>query len=183
METVPVRINGALPEMNTVPHATVLIVGNPGVGKRALATALDAACAGMALNFRLAEKLPLPDRPDRPKIDFIILMLDLSSRASWDTLTSSITAIEAAFFVGRCTIIVTNLDKPQLAAVTQAEVDDLAVDYDVHPIYSNLNSEADRSILCGRLRRTIRIAAGYSDLTPAGVGAMVLELAQNTMAS
>jgi hypothetical protein len=76
----------------------------------------------IALQFRLADKLPLQPNKERPRIDYVILLVNLTSRDSWGTLQTSAAALDPLYLHGRCTVVATRGSHPH-ASVTAAELD------------------------------------------------------------
>merc|ERR1711865_320121 len=60
------------------------------------------------LHMRMCTKLPLPEDPDRPRIDYVAFMLDMSSVESLSTLHHNLQHVELDFFHGRSCIVVCN---------------------------------------------------------------------------
>ena len=150
-------------------------MGNLGVGKKTLAKAWDAVRSPVAIQFRLAERLPLPPK-DRPRIDFIVLMLDLTSRASWEVLQTSLTAIDPLYLHGRCCVVATRIDRPHDASVTNLELDSLLEDAGIPPFYVDMSSDSGSRVLVDRLNVAVKTAAGHADLTPSVLSTMVYGL-------
>jgi len=56
----------------------------------------------------MSTKLPLPLDPKRPRLDVIVLVLDMASNASMHTLTANLELLDTDFFFGRAALCVVN---------------------------------------------------------------------------
>ncbi|XP_020627871.1 centromere protein M-like [Orbicella faveolata] len=67
-----------LPDKN---QATVLFVGVKGIGKHRIARSMLGIHTEFSLQIRVATSLPLPEDTEntRPRIDFIVLFIDLTN--------------------------------------------------------------------------------------------------------
>ena len=57
---------------------------------------------------RMTSELPLPPDPTRPKIDFVVLMVDLSNLLSLQALHAAIAQLHPFYYLGRSMIIATH---------------------------------------------------------------------------
>ncbi|XP_078474666.1 centromere protein M isoform X2 [Lampetra planeri] len=95
-----------LPEPRT---ATVLLVGAVGPGQSALAEAMCRINSPFSINVHIASKLPLPGHNEhrRPRIDLILLLIDLTSINSLRVVEDSLRLLSASFFIGRVFFAIT----------------------------------------------------------------------------
>eukprot|EP00658_Telonema_sp_P-2_P053131 TRINITY_DN4155_c0_g1_i4.p1 TRINITY_DN4155_c0_g1~~TRINITY_DN4155_c0_g1_i4.p1 ORF type:complete len:180 (-),score=32.52 TRINITY_DN4155_c0_g1_i4:436-975(-) len=91
-----------------------------------------------SLARRKCTKLPLPEDPLRPRIDYIAFMLDLHSLESLKVLEHNLTQVEFDFFHGRSCIVVCNGGKQSGLAFSRSEVGRIARDYELVVINSTL---------------------------------------------
>jgi len=69
-------------------------------------------------NRRMSNKLPLPEAKERPRLDVIVLLLDMRSMASMQALQSSMEQLDSDFFFGRAALCVLNGFNPPTAALS-----------------------------------------------------------------
>lgn len=151
-----------LPEPRT---ATVLLVGAVGPGQSALAEAMCHINSPFAINVHMASKLPLPGHNEhrRPRIDLILLLIDLTSINSLRMVEDSLRLLSASFFIGRVFFTITK-DRP---------ASELAVGLDVvqklaeahHSGILHVNLQTERGVLAAA-RRVVRLLVVCAGLCP-----------------
>jgi len=170
-----------LPSQNVQAHAVVLMVGIVGVGKKSLAAGWNTDASSLAIQFRIAEKLPLAQKADRPRIDYILFMIDVTNRASFEVVKASLRSADPGFLHGRCCVLITRMDKPMVASVAADELDALLEEYDVPAFYGNLSCPTDTRVVSDRLTAAIRVACGYGGATHAVLSTMIASLTPNNL--
>lgn len=103
----------AFNKMPSIYRAVVLIVGAPGVGKHQLAKALVAAGNNQPpLQVRTVTHLPLPEETQsrRPRIDFIIFMVDQTNRQSFMTVKQSLQFLDLTYMMGKICFVLTQVN-------------------------------------------------------------------------
>eukprot|EP00051_Salpingoeca_urceolata_P004749 m.67364 g.67364 ORF g.67364 m.67364 type:complete len:194 (-) comp13827_c0_seq2:19-600(-) len=154
---------GALPQQNVEPHAAVLVVGSSQSGKQALAHELLASAEQhqFAMQLRIANNLPLPVDPLRPRVDLVVLVLDATSRDSWTTVTQAFEVLDPMFVAcGRVCIVISGAEDAAKVSVATEEIEKLADLYDCPILYANLVAEGATRRCAGRLFRLARTANG-----------------------
>ncbi|KJE93124.1 hypothetical protein CAOG_03956 [Capsaspora owczarzaki ATCC 30864] len=176
-----------LPTQNLQQHATILLVGTHGVGKSTLAHALlaEQERANLAIQIRKVVALPLPtsgSASTRPKIDFVVFMLDMTSKLSLDLLKSAIQQVDIEYLIGKSCIVATHVDMLHLASIEVDEIDQLLLTYELPFLQINQLNEQQRAGIAQRILRQARVAVGRANhMTPAIVAAMERALVTSTL--
>ncbi|KAJ7382615.1 hypothetical protein OS493_033973 [Desmophyllum pertusum] len=121
-----------------------------------------------SLQIRVASSLPLPEDTEntRPRIDFIVLFIDLTNNLSLETIRSSVKHVDIDYFLGHCCFVVTQAKNEAMHAVSIQEVTSLADSYDSPLICSDLEKEEDRIFLSRKLVHLLQVSCGFcSDVT------------------
>jgi len=154
-----------LPDKN---QATVLFVGVKGIGKHRIARSMLGIHTDFSLQIRVATSLPLPEDTEnaRPRIDFIVLFIDLTNNLSLETIRSSVKHIDIDYFLGHCCFVVTQAKNEAMHAVSIQEVTSLADSYDLPLICADLQKEEDRKFLSRKLVHLLQVSCGFcADVT------------------
>ncbi|KAL1921187.1 uncharacterized protein VTP21DRAFT_10903 [Calcarisporiella thermophila] len=161
---------------NREQHATVLIVGPPASGKRTLSRQLIEGIKDASFNCRTAESLPLPSDDKRPRYDFVIFLLDLTNRQSFDQFQRSLPCLSPEFLMGRSCIVLTRADKITHYSFDSKDVKTYVEQfYDIPIFHTNLSNEEERATLSEQLFRCIQVSSGYQPfITPARVHSMMM---------
>ncbi|XP_013402384.1 centromere protein M-like [Lingula anatina] len=145
------------------------IVGCHGIGKHELAKALVGVGTSYALQVRTATSLPLPENKetDRPKIDMVIFMIDMTDKRSMAVVESSLPHLDVDYFLGRVCFVIKNaqglLDRSvEIEAVTQ-----LADTYDSPLLCETVEPGQGGSSVAEKILQLLAISVGFHDhITP-----------------
>lgn len=150
-----------LPDRN---QATVLFVGVKGVGKHRLARSMLGIHADFSVQIRVATSLPLPEDAEnkRPRIDFVVLFIDLTNTLSLETIRSSVKHLDIDYFLGHCCFVVTQAKNEALHAFSIQEVTSLADSYDSPLICADMEKEEDKKFLSRKLLHLLEVSCGFS---------------------
>ncbi|XP_078736828.1 centromere protein M [Lampetra fluviatilis] len=151
-----------LPEPRT---ATVLLVGAVGPGQSALAEAMCRINSPFSINVHIASKLPLPGHNEhrRPRIDLILLLIDLTSINSLRVVEDSLRLLSASFFIGRVFFAITKDRPASELAVGLDVVQKLAEGH--HSGLLHVNLQTERGVLAAA-RRVVRLLVVCAGLCP-----------------
>jgi len=144
------------------PQITLLIVGMPKSGKTTFSRALleHARVTNVPLSVRKASELPLPNK-ERPRIDFIVFMVDMTNNQSFTNLKSNLQKVDPEYFVqGKSCILATRFDLQQKFAFKTEELGSLVETYTITDFYVNLT---DKELL-NDIAKRIAKQAGLSSL-------------------
>ena len=92
---------------------------------------------------------------------YVLLVLDLTSRASWDALKANLKALDPVYLHGRASVVATHVDTPHACSVLADELDALVDFYDISCLFANLSAPRDTSVLAERVMTLCRMACGY----------------------
>ncbi|KAM4882606.1 centromere protein M isoform 3-T3 [Thomomys bottae] len=87
--------------------ATILLVGTEDARMQQLADAMLREDCASELQVHLAKSLPLPSNGSRPRIDLIILVINLHSKYSFQIVEESLCHVDARFFLGKLCFLIT----------------------------------------------------------------------------
>jgi len=140
--------------------AVVLIVGSPGVGKHQFAKSLLSLAAKFSMEVRVATSLPLPENSERPQVDFVVLMIDLTNRESYSNVRKSLTFLDVSYFVGKVCLVVTQVCNVMHVSVSSVAVKELAQSYRSPLITCDLTNESDRVFVASRVMKKLEVSLG-----------------------
>eukprot|EP00040_Diaphanoeca_grandis_P014102 m.71352 g.71352 ORF g.71352 m.71352 type:complete len:184 (-) comp24340_c2_seq1:82-633(-) len=173
------------PEQNVAPHATVLIIGTGTSRKEVLAKALAEVQDELTPSIRLSETVRPSPTPTstRPRIDYVVFVVDLTNRDSWILVKKMLSEdVHTDYFGGRCCLVLTKGNGTDVSTHND-EIDELALDFDISVLYSELEAGDDIEILCRRLIQLIKIVCGSIPAVNSSVTSSVnLELCHNSTA-
>ncbi|XP_030045890.1 centromere protein M [Microcaecilia unicolor] len=150
-------------KMPVLNMATVLFVGTEESHKEQLAEAMLKESKTFDVKIHLAKSLPLPAENDnlRPRIDLIVFLINLQSQLSYATVISSLSRVDANFFLGKVCFLATGGGQMKHTIVEMSTVKKLADSYLSILLFSELNSERDCCHTAQRLLQMLRICAGH----------------------
>ncbi|CAG8579888.1 2304_t:CDS:2 [Paraglomus occultum] len=161
-----------LPPSEIQPNATVLIVGPPSVEKTNFGEhMINLLAKEMTIRIRTAESLPLPSiSTPRPRIDFVLFMLSMVQADSYEVFRNSVKQLDEEYFLGRCGVVVTQVER-----ITQYTFERAELDYFISKIYRNipvfhvnLTNQVDVQTVVSQIGSLIEIGCGYkAGITPA----------------
>jgi centromere protein M len=142
--------------------AVVLIVGAPGVGKNQLARAILSLESSVTVEVRTTTCLPLPEENafDRPRIDFVVMMIDLANRESYLLVKKSLQFLDISFFLGKVCFVLTQVHNAVKQSVTAESVMDLADAYNSDWLSCNLQDSDNRRWLAHQLLNKVKQSIG-----------------------
>ncbi|XP_077979432.1 centromere protein M-like [Glandiceps talaboti] len=168
-----------VPALNT---ATVLLVGVDGIGKHQLADAMLDLNTTFNLHVRTTTNLPLPEEnaESRPKIDFVVFIIDMSKKNSFTMVESCVKLLDINYFLGRVCFVITHADKPNLQNVSLQAVIGLCDAYDSPMVWGSMETKEGCHCLARKLLTTTEIIAGCkTNVTPMLIRATRLSCAYN----
>ncbi|CAH3144938.1 unnamed protein product [Porites evermanni] len=154
-----------LPDKN---QATALFVGVKGIGKHRVARSTLAVHTDFSVQIRIATGLPLPEDSEnaRPRIDFIVLFVDLTNNLSLETIKASVKQMDIDYFLGHCCFVVVQAKNEAKHAVSIQEVTSLADSFDSPLICADLRKEEDIKFLSTKLVHLLQVSCGFcADVT------------------
>lgn len=96
----------------------------------------------------------------RPRINFIVFVVDLASRLGWIQFQTMMhESIHTDYLGGRCALVLSKAGSSSCATMIE-EVEAFAADYEVPVLYSELEGP-DLDIVRRRLMQLIKIASGH----------------------
>ncbi|ORX90868.1 hypothetical protein K493DRAFT_55443 [Basidiobolus meristosporus CBS 931.73] len=117
----------------------------------------------MTFDSRLGKSLPLPEiLTPRPRIDFIVLLVNMRDRESLVNLKECLIEIDPEFLLGRVWIVATHANKVSQYAFERAELEEsVRALYDIPLMYVDFQNEGSDELLRDKLLRTLSITSGY----------------------
>lgn len=149
---------------------TVLLLGCQGVGKQRLARAIVDIDTPFSVAIRTATSLPLPreNEAERPRIDFICFMIDLTNKESIKVMESCLHKVDVEYFLGRSCLVASQVQDTVKNIVDLEQVIDLADKYNMQTLCAQSQDEAQLSALGKRIIQMVLNATGYKKyITPA----------------
>ncbi|XP_066291685.1 centromere protein M-like [Branchiostoma lanceolatum] len=171
-EVLPEEILKPFHKMPVRNAATVLLVGSYGTGTQQLAKSMVDVCTdtGLKLQVRTTTSLPLPEEntDTRPRIDYIVFIIDLTNRLSFSTVKSAVQCVDVEYFLGRACFVVTNAKGTSDQCVEMEEVSRLADMYNTMYICGAIKEgdSDERTTLANRLLRLVEVSAGRKNVSP-----------------
>jgi len=153
-----------LPRKEARKNATILLDGLSGVGKRTLSKALEYCSKNcLSLQIRTTTTLPLPTDPTRPRIDFIVFMIDMTNQLSLDTIRNHLNnQVDHDYLFGRSCLVVSKIDHPTMFAFPTSELGTFA-DYCLPTFLTNLS---DNNVAEDLSLKIIKLIATANHHTP-----------------
>jgi len=144
-------------------QATILFVGVNGIGKHKVARSMLGIHTDFSLQVRVSTSLPLPEDLEntRPRIDFVVLFVDLTNNLSFEVIRSSVKHMDIDYFLGHCCFVVTQAKNEAMHAVNIQEVTSLADSYDSPVIFAAVEKEEDRKFLSSKLVHLLQVSCGF----------------------
>uniref|UniRef100_A0A8D0UIM6 Centromere protein M n=1 Tax=Sus scrofa TaxID=9823 RepID=A0A8D0UIM6_PIG len=115
-----------LPGLNT---ATILLVGTEDALLQQLADSMLKEDCASELKVHLANSLPLPSSVTRPRIDLIVFVINLHSKHSLRNVEESLHHVDATFFLGKVSFLVTGAGRESHCSIHRSTVVKLAHTY------------------------------------------------------
>ncbi|XP_022340546.2 centromere protein M-like [Crassostrea virginica] len=167
---------------NKVPQyqlATVLLVGSEGLGKHKFGKCLINN-TWFYLQVRTTITLPLPSSPDteRPRIDYICFLIDLTSRDSLKTVEESLKHVDVRYFLGKCCFVALKVKNPEKRAIFIEQIAQLSKQYNSDVLYGSFETDDESAFLAEQILKSVEIAAGLKK----NVSPMFLECTRSAVA-
>ncbi|XP_071796614.1 centromere protein M-like [Asterias amurensis] len=164
-----------LPELNT---ATILLVGGQGIGQHKLAEALLELNTLYSLQVRTTTHLPLPaeNSESRPKIDFVVFILDASNNLSISKTVASAKELDVSYYLGKACFVVLNATSDSLHCADMSDITGLCDAYDSPMLCANLKDESPRKCLARKLLCLTEVSSGFKH----GVSPMLIQATKHT---
>ncbi|NWS25568.1 CENPM protein, partial [Polioptila caerulea] len=111
----------------------------------------------------LATSLPLPSERDhlRPRIDMVVFMIDIKSKYSLKNVETSLTHVDARFFLGKVCFLVTGVGRVSACSIDTNAICKLGETYCSPVLFCELELEGVRVSTAQRLLQMLRICAGH----------------------
>lgn len=109
----------------------------------------------------LANSLPLPSSVTRPRIDLIVFVINLHSKHSLRNVEESLHHVDATFFLGKVSFLVTGAGRESHCSIHRSTVVKLAHTYRSPLLFCDLEIEDFRATMAQRLVRMLQICAGH----------------------
>ncbi|XP_038064507.1 centromere protein M-like [Patiria miniata] len=164
-----------LPELNT---ATILLVGMQGIGKHRLAGALLELNTSYSLQVRTATHLPLPaeNSESRPRIDFVVFLLDANNNMSISKTVASAKELDVSYFLGRACFVVLNATSESLHCTDMSNITGLCDAHDSPMLCGSLQDENQRKCLARKLLCQTEVSSGFKH----AVSPMLIQATKHT---
>ncbi|XP_072036988.1 centromere protein M-like [Amphiura filiformis] len=165
-----------LPELNTV---TILLVGTQGIGKHELATAMVDQNTPFSLQVRLATHLPLPpdNEKSRPRIDFVVFIMDVNNKLSISNVVSSCKALDISYFLGHACFVALIGSDEEMQAADMTSITSLSDAYDSPMLCGSLKDDRLKKCLAKKLLKLSETAAGYCN----GVSSLLVQATKKSL--
>eukprot|EP00026_Physarum_polycephalum_P015095 Phypoly_transcript_15705.p1 GENE.Phypoly_transcript_15705~~Phypoly_transcript_15705.p1 ORF type:complete len:203 (+),score=20.23 Phypoly_transcript_15705:84-692(+) len=189
-----------VPQFLSAPHksATVLLVGVDGSGKRTLFKFLKEKSEKnhILLEIRSINSLPLPDNADRQRMDFIIFLVDMTNKASFESTKKSIEShLHPDYLLGRSCLVATKADLMSSYAFAIKELETFQVDLNIPVIVQDASptkppqqgtdssTKSSGELAADKIVRLIEIANHYVQpkVTPLLLHTLDLSMVASTM--
>ncbi|XP_013779305.1 centromere protein M-like [Limulus polyphemus] len=145
-----------------VDKVVILLIGGRGVGKHRLATALIQTRSSLTVEVRTCVKLPLPkeNEQERPYIDLIIFIVDMTSRASKMILEESLPYLMPECFVDKVCFVAMNSSMVNSYSFGIDRVIDCGDLYGCPVLYGDLQSRSHLDNLAQQIINQAEVKAG-----------------------
>ncbi|XP_075430010.1 centromere protein M isoform X2 [Ascaphus truei] len=142
-------------------HALKL-VGTEESHREQLAGAMLKEPKTFEVKIHMAQSLPLPYERDhlRPRFDMVVFLINLHSQLSMSTVISSLSHLDASFFLGKVCFLATGGGKVKHCTVEISTVKTLADTHLSALLLSDLSCEEDVCYTAQRLLQMLRVCAG-----------------------
>ncbi|KAL3856867.1 hypothetical protein ACJMK2_011578 [Sinanodonta woodiana] len=139
----------------------ILIVGSEGVGKHALALDMLKTEHPFELNIRTAGCLPLPAEKaaDRPRLDFICFVIDITKPDSFKIVKESLQHMDISYCLGKACLVVSKVKNSHRSTPLES-IHDLANRLSLQVVFGDLEDETERLHVARRLVSTLHLSAG-----------------------
>ncbi|XP_047642070.1 centromere protein M isoform X2 [Phacochoerus africanus] len=155
-----------LPGLNT---ATILLVGTEDALLQQLADSMLKEDCASELKVHLANSLPLPSSVTRPRIDLIVFVINLHSKHSLRNVEESLHHVDAAFFLGKVSFLVTGAGRESHCSIHRSTVVKLAHTYRSPLLFCDLEGPQEKLMLLPR-GSLLRVPRAWAAPTPRAPG-------------
>ncbi|KAJ9055917.1 hypothetical protein DSO57_1038392 [Entomophthora muscae] len=128
------------PINNLLPHASILICGSEGVGKKLLGKCLveykDPTFQVYVFTSIFLREVNTENQNHvgRSRLDLILLQVDLTNRASLEHLKNSLEEVDISFFFGRLCVVANRVGERSSHSITVKDLEDMVFAYHRVPI-------------------------------------------------
>lgn len=156
------RTFNKLPRVNTV---TILIVGAPGIGKHQLAKLLVSTSAEISVEVHTTTRLPLPEDKynTRPRIDFVIFMVDQTNRESFLVVKRSLSYLDFNYTMGKMCFVLTAVNNTISRSVSLDAMMQLAETYCSQVLCCDLQNSEEKHCLANQLLCKLNLSSGLQN--------------------
>ncbi|KAI8066232.1 uncharacterized protein B0P05DRAFT_589825 [Gilbertella persicaria] len=131
----------------------LMILGRPNSGKRTLSDQL-LKVKDVFFSINIAEDVP---QRDLDRIDYVLILVDLTQEESLWLLDQSLHQMNARFLVKKSSVVVTKFDKLKSREIDIEQVKSVVTSFfDVPLFYVNLSNQIEKTRLCYQLTRKIK---------------------------
>eukprot|EP00126_Sphaerothecum_destruens_P000116 Sdes_comp10144_c0_seq1m1757 len=148
-------------------HATavILLIGAKGTGKHKFAESLLSVKGGCSLSIRIHNELPLPESEngERPRIDWVVFLVDLKNKHSFQVVENALNFVGKDYLNGRCCFLVSGIENYGSHSVSVDCVETLAEKYELPLFFTNVGDENNSRLASKRILRFLKVTNGYHE--------------------
>ncbi|XP_028314171.1 centromere protein M [Gouania willdenowi] len=154
-----------LPNINT---ASILLVESEEHLQQSLADVLVEE-SSITVNVRLAKSLPLPKEndKDRPRIDLVVFIINLSSEQSFISAEASLKYLDPGYFLGKVCFMVTSARSAAVPTERMDAVRKLAASLHSPLLFAEHQTSEGVAAAAERLLGILKVSAGVVPMTTA----------------
>eukprot|EP01089_Gocevia_fonbrunei_P001485 TRINITY_DN11369_c0_g1_i1.p1 TRINITY_DN11369_c0_g1~~TRINITY_DN11369_c0_g1_i1.p1 ORF type:complete len:216 (-),score=33.11 TRINITY_DN11369_c0_g1_i1:239-886(-) len=145
----------------------VLLVSTFGESLEIISKAIEKenSWAKHKICMRTTGNLPLMMDENRPNIDYIVFLIDITNLKSFEKFKKWIDYVDKEYFIqGKCCVIANGFKRVQHYAIPLSDLEDISNNIYDFPIFYTQLQEGDRNIgeLTKKLIKHIEIASGHN---------------------
>ncbi|KAG0283395.1 hypothetical protein BGZ96_012236 [Linnemannia gamsii] len=96
------------------------------------------------------------------RYDLILLLVTMSNQDSWDDCKQALLRLDPGWFLGRCAIVVTEVENVSKYAFDRDEITEfLERFYNIPTVWTNLDITSEATLAATQIVRLLEIASGY----------------------
>ncbi|KAI9245397.1 hypothetical protein EDC94DRAFT_628439 [Helicostylum pulchrum] len=132
----------------------IMLIGPPLSGKRTLSRQF-LKCRDVFFSINVAEKVP---RRQIPRVDYILVMIDMTNRECLNVLSMALSQIKATYLTHKLAVVVTKADIPNRWCIEKLEIEKMVAPYtDLQLFYINLTNQVEKKAIVDQITRLIKI--------------------------
>ncbi|KAI9311174.1 hypothetical protein BX666DRAFT_1068594 [Dichotomocladium elegans] len=118
----------------------ILLIGPAGSGKRTLAKQL-LKCREVFFSINTAEKLPVNVFRSLNYLDYVLVLVDMTNKASLQTLEQTLQHATAHYLYTKCAVVITKVDLEDQWSLSEEDIAKMIHNYtpDLQRFHVNLN--------------------------------------------